>query len=72
MSDPIVLGPLDLNLLGLTIHLNQVVLNSTAVPGAGILLGNLLRAVANSLNGGSLTGILGQLVSELNAILAAL
>src|SRR4051812_10599000 len=36
------LGPLDLNLLGLVIHLNQVVLNITAVPGAGNLLGNLL------------------------------
>jgi hypothetical protein len=68
----LVLGPLDLNLLGLTIHLNQVVLNITAVPGAGNLLGNLLCTVANLLNGGNLTGILDQLVSDLNAILAAL
>src|SRR5262249_6292806 len=30
----LVLGPLDLNLLGLTVHLNQVHLNITAVPGA--------------------------------------
>jgi hypothetical protein len=45
------LGPLDLNLLGLTVHLNRVVLNIDAVSGAGNLLGNLLCAVANLLNG---------------------
>lgn len=47
------LGPLNLNLLGLTVHLNQVVLNITAVPGPGNLLGNLLCSVANLLNSGS-------------------
>ncbi|HZP00085.1 MAG TPA: hypothetical protein VFD30_07315 [Terriglobia bacterium] len=66
------LGPLDLNLLGLVIHLNQVVLNITAVSGAGNLLGNLLCAVANLLNGGNLTSILDTLVADLNAILRAL
>ena len=45
------LGPVDLNVLGLTVHLNQVVLDLTAVPGAGNLLGNLLCTVANLLNG---------------------
>src|SRR5262249_13621666 len=40
------LGPLHLNLLGLVVDLNQVVLNITAVPGAGNLLGNLLCSVA--------------------------
>ncbi len=69
----LVLGPLDLNLLGLTIHLNQVVLNITAVPGAGNLLGNLLCAVANLLNGGgALSTLLTQLQTLLNQILAAL
>jgi hypothetical protein len=68
----LVLGPLNLNLLGLNITLNQVVLNITAIPGAGNLLGNLLCAVANLLNGGSLSAILGQLVTLLNQILAAL
>lgn len=48
------LGPLNLNLLGLTVHLNQVVLDITAVPGAGNLLGNLLCSVANLLNQPSL------------------
>jgi len=67
------LGPLDLNLLGLTIHLNQVVLNIVAVPGDGNLLGNLLCAVANLLNaGGPLQTLLNNLVTALNAILAAL
>jgi hypothetical protein len=36
------LGPLDLNLLGLVVHLDTVHLNITAVPGAGNMLGNLL------------------------------
>jgi hypothetical protein len=56
------LGPLDLNLLGLVVHLDRVVLDITAQPGAGNLLGNLLCAVANLLNnGGPLTGIAGLL-----------
>ena len=68
----LVLGPLDLNLLGLTVHLNQVVLNITAVPGAGNLLGNLLCAVAGLLNVSNLNGVLNQLVTLLNQILGAL
>lgn len=67
------LGPLDLNLLGLAVHLNQVVLTITAVPGAGNLLGNLLCAVANLLNNpGTLQDLLSNLVSLLNQILGAL
>ena len=54
----LVLGPLDLSLLGLNVHLNQVVLDITATPGPGNLLGNLLCAVAHLLDGpGSLHGI---------------
>ena len=60
------LGPLHLNLLGLEIDLSQVVLDITAVPGAGNLLGNLLCAVANLLNNPS------GLAQLLNRILAAL
>ena len=63
------LGPLDLNLLGLTVHLNQVVLNIDAVPGAGNLLGNLLCSVANLLNTG---GALTQIANLLNQIIALL
>jgi hypothetical protein len=60
------LGPLDLDLLGLVVHLDKVVLDLTAVPGAGNLLGNLLCAVTNLLNGG---GALTQIAGLLNQIL---
>jgi len=62
----LVLGPLDLNLLGLTVHLNQVVLDITAVADAGNLLGNLLCAITGLLDGGAL---LSQVVGLLNTIL---
>lgn len=67
------LGPLDLNLLGLQVHLNQVVLNITAVPGAGNLLGNLLCQVAGLLNaGGPVSTLLNNLVTLLNQIVSSL
>src|SRR3954471_7489445 len=53
------LGPLDLNLLGLHVHLNEVVLNVEAIPGAGNLLGNLLCAIAGLLDNVDLSGVLG-------------
>jgi hypothetical protein len=66
----LVLGPINLNVLGLVISIpNPVVLNITAVPGAGNLLGNLLCSVANLLNGG---GALQQIADLLNQILAIL
>ena len=65
----LVLGPLDLNLLGLEVHLNQVILDLVGVTGAGNLLGNLLCAVTGLLDGG---GPLGQIVTLLNSILAIL
>src|SRR4051812_9635300 len=66
----LVLGPLDLNLLGLQVHLNQVVLNITAVPGAGNLLGNLLCAVAGLLDGPPLPGANQIIPPPLNPLLA--
>lgn len=67
------LGPLDLNLLGLQVHLNQVVLNIVAQSGAGQLLGNLLCDVAGLLDNGSpLSGLLSELSGLLNQILGAL
>jgi hypothetical protein len=63
------LGPLDLNLLGLVIHLNQVHLVIDAQAGPGNLLGNLLCAIAGLLDGG---GPLGQIANLLNQILAIL
>ena len=63
------LGPLDLNLLGLVVHLDRVVLDITAQSGPGNLLGNLLCGVAGLLDsGGALTGI----VNVLNQILRLL
>jgi hypothetical protein len=44
------LGPLDLNLLGLMVHLDKVVLDITAQQGPGNLLGNLLCAIAGLLD----------------------
>jgi len=66
----LVLGPLNLNILGLVVSIpNPIVLNITAVPGAGNLLGNLLCAVSNLLNG---TGPLQQIADLLNQILGIL
>ncbi len=64
------LGPLDLDLLGLQVHLDRVVLDITAQPGPGNLLGNLLCAIAGLLDQGlNLNGILRDL---LNAVLGVL
>lgn len=63
------LGPLHLDVLGLTIDLNQVNLNIVAQPGAGNLLGNLLCDVANLLNTG---GPLSQIAGLLNQLLTLL
>ena len=64
------LGPLDLNLLGLVVHLDRIVLDITAQPGPGNLLGNLLCAIAGLLDQGlNLNGVLRDL---LNAVLGVL
>jgi hypothetical protein len=69
----LVLGPLNLDLLGLQVHLDRVVLNIVAQSGAGNLLGNLLCAVAGLLdNAGPLSGLLTQISALLNSILAIL
>jgi hypothetical protein len=69
----LVLAPLDLNVLGLQVHLNRVVLNIVAQSGAKQLLGNLLCFVAGLLDGGSpLSGLLGRVTALLDRILGAL
>jgi hypothetical protein len=60
--------PISLDLLGLQVNTSEIVLDITAQPGPGNLLGNLLCGVANLLNGGNLTGI----SNLLNNIFAAL
>jgi hypothetical protein len=70
----LVLGPINLNLLGLVVRTNQINLRIDAVPGAGNLLGNLLCAITGILNPtgalGQLTGAINQLTAALNALLA--
>lgn len=69
----LVLGPLDLDLLGLQVHLDQVELDITAQSGPGNLLGNLLCAVAGLLDGPTgLSAIVDQLARLLNQLLGAL
>lgn len=68
----LVLGPLDLDLLGLQVHLDTVHLNITAQQGPGKLLGNLLCAVAGLLDGPTgVNAIVTQLARLLNQLLGA-
>jgi hypothetical protein len=64
----LVLGPLDLNLLGLQVHLNRVVLDITAQQGSGQLLGNLLCALAHLLDGTGTPDVLSQLLTAVTRI----
>jgi len=65
-------GAIDLNLLGLTVHLDPLLLVVSAVPGAGNLLGNLLCAIVGLLDGvGSLVQVT-QLLNQLLGLLGAL
>jgi hypothetical protein len=68
----LVLGPLHLDLLGLVIDLNQVVLEITGTTGAGDLLGNLLCAITGLLDAGSIGQQLVNLLNQLLGILAGL
>lgn len=61
----LVLGPLHLDLLGLNVDLNQVVLDITAQAGAGNLVGNLLCAVTGLLDGGNGLSGLANLLNRL-------
>jgi hypothetical protein len=63
------LGPLDLDLLGLVVHLNRVVLDITAEPGPGNLLGNLLCAIAGLLDARAPLDILADAINDLFRIL---
>jgi hypothetical protein len=62
----LVLGPLNLDLLGLTVFLDQVTLVIGAEPGQGQLLGNLLCSVVGLLDGG---GLLSEITGFLNSII---
>ncbi len=66
------LGPLHLDLLGLTVDLSQVILDINAVTGAGNLLGNLLCALLGLLDVTALLTAITQLLELINNILAGL
>jgi len=63
------LGPLFLNVLGLEVDLQEIVLDVTAVTGTNQLVGNLLCAVTGLLDGFALTAFL---TSVIQSILDAL
>jgi hypothetical protein len=77
------LGPINLNLLGLrvtlgggapgsTIGTQPIILDITAIPGNGNLLGNLLCDVTNALNQGGLLGQINSSLQQLTAVLNGL
>jgi hypothetical protein len=65
-------GPIHLDLLGLVVDTNTIHLTITAQQGPGNLLGNLLCAVANLLNGNTSPTALQQLANLLNQIIGRL
>jgi len=74
------IGAVNLDVLGLVVHLDPVHLNITAQQGSGNLLGNLLCAVTHLLDntgnggglGGGLGGLLAPIVNLLNQIIGRL
>ena len=68
----LVLGPLNLDLLGLVVQLDTVVLDIFAVPGAGNLLGNLLCAITGLLDAPTIGQQLVNLLNQVLGILAGL
>ena len=63
------LGPIDLNLLGLMVHVNKIVVDITAQSGPGNLLGNLLCGLANALNGGASATTVANILNQILAVL---
>jgi hypothetical protein len=61
----LVIGPIDLNLLGLMVHTNQIVIDITAQSGPGNLLGNLLCALAHLLDSNASGNALANLLNHL-------
>jgi hypothetical protein len=63
------IGPIDLNLLGLVVHTDQIVLNIDAQSGPGNLLGNLLCAVAHLLDSNASGNALANLLNQILGLL---
>ena len=68
----LVLGPLHLDLLGLVVDLNQVVLNVAGMTGAGNLLGNLVCAVTCLLDLPGAIAAITNILGNINNILSGL
>ncbi|HEY2653275.1 MAG TPA: hypothetical protein VGI50_15220, partial [Solirubrobacteraceae bacterium] len=68
----LVLGPINLNLLGLQVTTNQIVVDITAIPGAGNLLGNLLCDLTGALNQPGILTSLNQDLQQLTTTLTSL
>lgn len=66
------LGPLDLDLLGLQVHLDQVLLNIDAATGSGNLLGNLLCAITGLLDGVGSLVVISQLLNQIISIIGTI
>lgn len=60
------IGPINLNLLGLVLDTQPIVIDLDAQPGPGNLLGNLLCGIVGLLDPLALFGVLDQLVTLLN------
>ena len=63
------LGPIDLNLLGLVVHVDRIVIDITAQPGPGNLLGNLLCAIAGLFDANAPLDIIADLLGSLLDVL---
>jgi hypothetical protein len=63
------IGPIDLDLLGLVVHVDEINITIDAQSGPGNLLGNLLCAIAGLLDGNPLADVLNQIVGLLNRII---
>ncbi|HET9493250.1 MAG TPA: hypothetical protein VFR15_03390 [Chloroflexia bacterium] len=63
------IGPIDLDLLGLVVHVDEINITIDAERGPGNLLGNLLCAIAGLLDGNPLGDVLNQIVGLLNRII---
>ena len=68
----LVLGPLHLDLLGLVVDLNQVILDVTGQTGAGNLLGNLLCALTGLLDIPGAIAAISHILDSINNILSGL
>jgi hypothetical protein len=66
------LGPLHLDLLGLTVDLSQIVLDINAVTGGGNLLGNLLCGLLGILDGFPILANILAILENINAILSGI